>query len=837
MSDLNISILSRILSSYLQEHSEEAELVREVMGAADGDGQANEEDNVLSEPEAQRYIGRQQEAARTVRQRLNILTSRRDSLVGTLTAAQETLRRANAPEELINLLPGIAGQDQDAENLSLPELQNAIQQLEQMAQEGERLSSSGFLQQVETLLANCRRLERANPEAFLPETEAAQRAPIDLNFLKYLEEGDWQQIDSLDNMIRNRSDRRPDLGNVQVRFYLAVLTLLQTAGIDWHNRQANWTLSFENVQAALREVPRENGEGPASPELELAGVRYAADRIQQDLGRLQGQRLRAHPERTALGLSFLPLINGRPQVFAQFPSLDLALDQAGEDGILTLPELARGLRHMYIPHVETMPDPAQVMEELRLLVTAQTPAAPAADPVARSGDPFVREVSRLVLDDLRRMREGFTERDTQLVTQMPMDHLVDGVSWLVTLGGNTTGGDTYEDVQRGFAELADMRRGRALESLRRLIEHPERTAGFQAWLARRSGPAAQVNIPNALAYLATQDSAAAAMLNGPFFQATRLWNIRQIQDQNAQARAWLSLASDLRGGYRGDGVASWVHSVPNLAFARAILHALRRQPSDTNIRREARIAFQDSMGYHITDDAGNELPGIRNGPNGELGLWIPDWFRNYPDEAIASAPMDAVLLGASLYTGYSAFGFGRSLLTATGRRAFLVSLGEFAGVRATGLATASGEATALSQTWLGRAIASPISRRVAEAQARLETAVTAADQAAARAALARARNVEQILTSPIQALADSGSVGNAVVGAGRVVGRLGSAAAQTRVGRAFNWLLLEGTLSYAIGGLLYYRFLRVTRPALTLDREYRLNLSRGPAEASPARRN
>ncbi|MCC6273794.1 MAG: hypothetical protein IT572_10045 [Deltaproteobacteria bacterium] len=834
MSEINISILSRLLSSYLQERPDVQGVVRNILSAADGDGQANEEDQVLTDIEARRFIERQHDEARTMRQRLSFLTSRRDALVGTLQAAQDTLRRAGAPEPVLNLVRAAAEQDSDRNNLSLPELNEAIRQIEEAARALEQLNGDRFFHQVEDMVRDLRAMEREGTEVLLPETVEAQRAAIDLNFLKSLEEGDWQAIVGLAR--RGARGEEVSAEDVQIRFYMTVLSLLNIAGIDPANRSGDWRLSFENLQAALARIPLQEGERRESPELMMAELRYAADSAQQDLGRIQGQRLLAHPERTDLGVSLRPLIDGRPEIFSSDPRLQLFRDESGEDGILTVPELARSLRHLYRNAGGTPPNPAEILNELRVLVTAQRPETPAADAArARGGDPFIREMNRLVLEDLERMRDGFTERDRQLVDTMEAWDVVQRVgSNIVTLGGLTTGGSTYVELRRGFAELAATRRDSALAELRRWITYPDAPSAFpavpnfQTWLSRRSGAEAQVSIPNAMEYLRRTQPATAAMLDGPFFQATRLWNIRREADADRQARQWLSLANDLRGGYRGEGVTSVIHAVPNLAFSRAILHALRRESTNPETRREARVAFQDSMGYDITDDQGN----VTQGGNGELGLWVPDWFRNYPDEAVATAPSDAVFIGASLYGSGVVFRGFRGLLTAAGRRELMVGLSEFAGVRSTAVvqAAASESLSLNSPGWFGRWMIRGAERRVAAAEAQLTAATTEAELTAARNALSRAQNVHRILTAPLQGLAESGTAGAVAATGLRGMGY---------VLRGAGWLVDQGIPRYAIASQLFTRFARRQRFPLILDREYTVGLPpspRSPESSAPVSR-
>lgn len=829
MSEINISIFSRLLSVYLQETPDVGQMVDNIRAAANGDGQANDEDQVLTDVEARRFIELQREQGRTLRTRLGLLTSRRDALVGTLQAAQETLRRANAPEEILDLIQRAAGQDNDPANLSLPEISEAIRYMEQTAQALERLNGDEFFREVQGLARDLRELEGTGGEILFPEGEAAQRAPVDLNFLKSLEQGDWQAIIGLASRLQR--GERIDPRDVQIRFYMTVLTLINVAGIDPTNRDADWRLTIENIQAAMRENPAEAGENRESPERTLANFRYAADYAQQDLGRLQGEVLLGHPERNDLGVSLFPLFDQHPELFARDPRLQLFRDESGADGILTYPELARSLRHFYYSSGATPPNPSEVMNELRVLVTAHQPETPAADAArARAGDPFIREMNRLVMGDLQHMLDGYTERDRQLVDTMEAWDLVPRVaSNVVTLGGLTTGGETYVEVRQGFAELAATRRTNALSALRRLLEFPDAASGFpaipnfQTWLSRRTGAAAQVSIPNALEYLRSTQPNVAAMLDGPFFHATRLWNIRRETDADRQARLWMGLAADLRSGARGEGVTSVLHSVPNLAFARAILHAVRRETTNPEIRSQARVAFQDSMGEDITDDSGNVVTRGR----GELGLFPVDWFRNYSDESVATIPSDAVFLGATIYAGGSAVRGFTGLMTAAGRRQAMVGLSEFTGIRSTLVvgSTVSESVAANSPGWFGRWLIRGAEGRVAAAEARLSNAVTAAERVEAQQGLARARMVQRVLSAPTltQGLAESGAVGSAVA-TGLRVGSFGARLA----GRAWDRVILPYMIAYAV----FPRIARRQRFAPIFDREFSVELPERRTNAS-----
>ncbi len=142
--------------------------------------------------------------------------------------------------------------------------------------------------------------------------------------------------------------------------------------------------------------------------------------------------------------------------------------------------------------------------------------------------------------------------------------------------------------------------------------------------------------------------------------------------------------------------------------------------------------------------------------------------------------------------------------------------------------TTAGMGTVTSQGLFGRAMSSWVSRRVATAEARVLTATNAAETAAARQALARVRNIQQILTSPVQALADSGTAGSMLVGAGRIL---------NFPLRGLRWVVNDGIFRYGIAQQLYNQYLRPRRPPLVFDREFRLDLSSPASQGGTNRRN
>ncbi|MDL1872495.1 hypothetical protein FBR05_09830 [Deltaproteobacteria bacterium PRO3] len=81
--------------------------------------------------------------------------------------------------------------------------------------------------------------------------------------------------------------------------------------------------------------------------------------------------------------------------------------------------------------------------------------------------------------------------------------------------------------------------------------------------------------------------------------------------------------------------AQELRSLANYEAARAILHSLRRDSGDSGMRLRAQQAWQDSMGYDITDAAGNTIQ-----EGGGTLVWPGDWFRNFSDEEAAGCWID-----------------------------------------------------------------------------------------------------------------------------------------------------------------------------------------------------
>ncbi len=889
MSDIDISLLHRLVQSALAGNVELQAVTLPLMAAADSDGQPNEEDLVLSDAEIQRYVTRLREESRG---NLSVLTRNRDELAGTLSAARTRLSDAHASETVLQYLELAASQDGDAENLSAEEIEMLVTELTQANEQAGQLNAETLISEVNTLLDHLRAMEAEVPEAFLPTDEAARRAPIDLNFLKHLPPTVFAGEDEQSVMLQN---------------------LLQIAGVDINDRDADWSLTFDELQTFINDLPEEARAEFPEAELTMANFRFLALTLREEINAAMGAAVAEGGDAAEHGVSLQALMERRSQI--SDPRVDQLFELAGDDGVLTSLDVERHLRRMEeenpgflqgmlgeAPAAEGTEEQTDLQRATALFLAgaralaadygaeAISPSTDAAGPV-----PFDRNlyISRQVLGDLERMRAGFTHRERQYAEENTIVGTIDFITWVCTLGGALTWigagdaprqseediaefgenilprvGPTYRHLVREFVEMHDRERGEALQELRRLIEHPP------------SDFTGERTIPNALEYFRTHDDDLLPGRNARYyelltdetFQAERLWNIRTERNPRRAEEMWLSLANDLR-----EGTTSWwstgtyAEGVRNLDFARAILHALHRESTDEGMRNRAHHVLQDSLGTDITDDEGNV---VEEG-GGEFGIWPPDWFRNYSDENEDGAASDGVLLVASLATGAGAFSFGRGAMTTAGRSAIGAGFLRFLGIRGTqavvtaGAETAATEATVASSGWFSRHMASWAARRVAAAEAELAAATTEAELAAARQALIRAQGVQRILTSPTmlttaaetvapnatgwwgrivaahppisEALARAAAVTNAETRAAATRALMARASVATLenislrgLGRGLRWMSYEGIVSYGIAGYVFQHAPRHSNHPLIFDREYELSLPEGEAPSARA---
>lgn len=891
MSDIDISLLHRLVQSALAGNPELTAVTLPLMAAADSDGQPNEEDLILSDAELRSYVARTHEESRN---NLSILTRNREDLVGTLTAARTRLTEAHASEILLQYAELAAAQDGDAENLSAEEIEMLVAELTQVNDQAQQLNVETLTAEVHELLGHLRAMEAEIPEAFLPETEEARRTPIDLNFLKHLPPTVFAGEDEQSIMLQN---------------------LLQIAGVDINDRASDWSLSYSELETFIAALPEEARAEFPEAELTMANFRFLALTLREDVNSAIGAAVAEGGDAAEHGVSLQALLERRSQIHD--PRVDQLFELAGADGVLTSLDVERHLQRMEAENPGFLQGmlgevPAEegeaAMTDLQratamFLAGARALAADyGSEAIAASGDALGAEppafdrnlyLSRQVLGDLERMRSGFSHRDQQYAEENTLVGAIDFISWACTLGGALTWigagspprqteeeiaeygedilprvGPTYRHLVRGFVEAHDSERRQALAALRQIIEHPP------------SDFSGERTIPNALEYLRTHeerqlvssgrglDAHATEVVLNPgqnlrfyelltdeIFQAERLWNIRSESDPRQAEEMWYSLAQELREGTQSWwSTGTYSEGVRNLDFARAILHALHRESTDSEMRTRTHHALQDSEGQDITDDEGN----IIEEGGGEFGIWPPDWFRNYSDENVDGAMSDGVLLVASLLVGGGGFSIGRSVMTAGGRTALGAGFLRFLGVRGTQAAVtatadaAAAEATTAGSGWFSRYMASWAARRVATAEAAVASATTEAEVTAARQALLRAQGVQRILTSPTLLTTAAETVApNATGWWGRVVaahppiaeglanaaGGVGTRAVVARatvatlenislrgVGRGLRWVSYEGIVSYGIAGYVFQNAPRHSNHPGIFDREYALNL-------------
>lgn len=945
MSEINISLLRRIVDPLLASNLELQQQLMPIVEAANSDGVANEEDNVLTDEEARVFLERNRAEAAAGR---SILTRNRSALAGSLADARSVLRARGASPELLSLLEMAASQEPDMdasdgedanEMLSSDEIELLVQTYQQQYETlgGERLPGDAvatFMNDVRSAVRDMRALREEVPEAFLPETEAGRRETIDLDFLKELPLTAFFEDTPQAQMLQS---------------------LVAAGGVDLEDRDAHWDLSYEDLSGFVENLPDEaRGELPPLENL-MANLRFTARVMREELSDSIAAAIASGNAADGAGLDLRPLLARRDE-FGDNPYIDLLANIAGPDGILTSPEIVAHIREIEAENPGVVIDPQVFLASATQLVADMTGATAEEASEISAGMAASRDdiLNQRVLDDLSRMREGFTAMDMDYVENDSVFAFANAgmhfFTFAATLGiYHLCDGPSYRDAMRESVEMHDSERGRALQALRNLVERPNRE--FRNWLATRDEDERGVNIPNALeflrsaeerfnaflqtilttrlpeeelnGYIAAWDSGDPAqretipaalreyiwfragygdeeitmgrvvehlhlrgidaprdemrfheLLVGDLFQADRLWEIHNTADRETAEDAWYQFADDLRSGYwvGGEG-GTHLDGINNPAFARAILHGLRRQSPTSEMRSEARIAYQDSTGQDITLDSGEVMPGLFgwtyfNEGGGELGLWPPDWFRNFSDENVGAAINDALLViatwraGGILFRGFTRFMAGGLGAAGRGVVTFLGwNLARTAAAGAVETMAAEGVST-VARDFFTRRLAAWASNNASRAADRLialeATGASRAELAAAREAFSRAERVHQILSAPSQistrsmaaaamehapwmeslatnvtarmtALAEQWSerwllfqnsgIGNAV-GVGIWMTGHGLRGA----GRLLRYMSYEGIVTLGIAGYIYEHVPRHTNQPLVHDREYDLFL-------------
>lgn len=847
MPPIDLSRISRLLPQFLQENQDVAMSALNLATMADSNGQPDAEDAVLNPEEITRFVETMQIQTPALTRGLEVLKSQRLSLMGSVENIRQILTSQQVGEQILSMLPTAAASNGSPEALSLVELDLWTRQLEQNLSDLSRLNVLEVEVGAQNFMRELEKLEREHPENFFPADEAGQRAKVSLHALRWLTPSDWQQIE---NVAPPQENEDPATVTPEVNFCRGLASLVLIGEIDRENPAADWSIDFAKVESRFNTLREQGFQAYATPEQWMADIRYVARQVSERVNDSLAQRILSNPGTTASGISLQPLVNN--PLAAGDARVDFFLEQAGGDGILTRLELQDGLIHYY-GGSDAAPTEEGIIDELKLLITAHTPQATAVEPVN-----FRREMSMLVLEDLRRMQSGFTNRDRQIMVEGGGmfgwgQSLIQGASWTVTLGGRTTGGKLYNDVTRDAVETADSLRQLSLAQLRDLIENP--SLEFQGWLSARGSDPHSGAIPEALAFLRETSPRHYEVLNGQFFQAQRLWDIRNVADAKDQALYWLGFAQQLREGHWNNSHQVASYNLNNLDFARSILNSLSKQSTVPFIRRAADTLYRDSMGWDIMDDDGNVLQET----GGEIGFMPSNWFKNFSDEAVATAPGDIVLMAGSIYAGgapakFFQRGLGRLLpgaaaLRQAGRQAIGEGVGRFFGVRAAQAAEAVevAELRTLGEVgktpgWLGRRVAnaeaevSAARREVnqLQGQVRAAAATEGADTVSLRASLksaekrlveaqqlaSRRQSIQSVLTFPIR-------VGNGAVDLGRELYR-GNRLFRWPA-KAIGWALGPGLMRVGFGLGVYNRLRPVRNDAafqeqMNIVNRYRINL-------------
>ncbi|HKY62858.1 MAG TPA: hypothetical protein VJR29_05500 [bacterium] len=842
MPTIDISRLFRILPSFLQENPELQAQALTLIRIADGNEAPDAEDAELSGEEIRRHVEKARQELQGLNRDWGILNAQRLQLLGPVEQARQTLEALGVGSGVRSQIETAATWEEPARSLSLAEIERLSRELQQVLAENSTLNPLSLELEAQRFVQELSEMEREHPERFFPSGSESQRATLNLEALRWIEPPEWEAILNLPPPRENETEA--EVG-IQERFYRLISTLISVADIDPQQPPGSWSLEFAAVERRFSQLPESVRQAYGDAEHLMAELRYVAHEVSEEINRHLADRILANPDSTVAGISLQPLLDDA-ETLAD-PRAQLFLEEAGPDGVLTRLELGRSLRRHYAA-TDSPPAQEDVLDELKLLITARSPREAGAEPPN-----FRREVSLLVLSDLQRMLDGFTNSDRRIAVEGGGSFgwatpLLDAATWVVSLGGRTTGGQLYSDVLREAVEVNDSRRSHSLARLRDLIERP--SFEFQDWLRARGADPHSGAIPEALEFLRATAPEHAAMLAGPFFQARRIWDIRNMPDAEEQARHWLAFALELRGrndrpftlgnhlyGYHSFGLGSGTVSsiVNNEDYARAILHSLRAESRSPGLRLAADHKYRRSLGYDILDSEGRLVE--RGG--GELGINPALWFRNFSDEAAATAIGDGVLLASSFYGGGFPMRGLRALGSQAGRRALLQGLGRFVGLRAAQTIEFA-EMPLLGQA--GRA-PSWLSRRVAAAETRLGAARTEvarfrerlnaggstdlaelrrglataeAGEFRAQAALDRARNVHRILTMPLRA-------GEAVAELGKAAYR-GSRWVRWPL-QAGGWVLGNGFTRYLFASYLYQQ-IRRPRPEPDLSRfiEYRIGL-------------
>lgn len=765
MSAIDISLLTRVVQSYFMFDPDSASQALPILEAAHQDGNAAS----LSDAETQALLNSALEQTHQVREQMSLLTRNRDHLVGSLRDAQRRMREAGATDGVVEMLERAAGEDEHADQLSEIEVQQFMASVDHELSGLTEPDLNSIRSQVRAVLDSLRNLQAEMPLAFVPEGREAQEASVDLNFLKNLPEsvffGEDEQAQMLQQLIM--------LGHI--------LQTNETTGEPvWQSHEENWDLSWEDMTAAYDHIPEDRRERIAPPEVMMANMRFLAHVFEEGLNQRMGEITSTGGEAGGDSIG-LQILLDHPSEIASDPFVQLLIENAGDDGVLTRIELERlaRLRHE-IDGIDV--DVDAVIFTARRIVAEYSAQFRESETAVAPEVTYTRDqyTSIRMLDALNGMREGFTRTDTEHVEDSSAAWITNAASWVVTLGGLLTSwvdsdqwqsgdfclGPTARHLMRQSVVDHDRERGEALEALRSLITNPPEE--FLHYLEahadrlREQNGSNEPSMANALHYLSHQEDRSHPernrhyyeILTGPTFQADRIWRIYRLQEQGEREEAealWFQLAQDLRDGYWSSH--TYLDHLNNPHFARAILGYLIDTSGDDERHPEWREALDDSTGAVILDPESTDGDALMES-RGDSLLLPTNWFDwggftdgrfalNWSDEQEAEIIGDLALTAIS----YRMAGWGFRAMGGIGSW-----LMESLGLRfATGAVEASGG------TLIQRMFGGTAARMVANAQARVAAATTVAEQRLAARALERAVEFAGMVNSeaPVGAAAEA----------------------------------------------------------------------------------
>ena len=121
-----------------------------------------------------------------------------------------------------------------------------------------------------------------------------------------------------------------------------LLTLTQIAGIDINDRNAEWSMSYEELETFIAALPEEARAEFPNAGIAMANFRFLALTLREDINGIIGEAIAAGGEASEGGVSIRDLSERRSQIHD--PRVDQLFDIAGGDGVLTTLDVERHLQ-------------------------------------------------------------------------------------------------------------------------------------------------------------------------------------------------------------------------------------------------------------------------------------------------------------------------------------------------------------------------------------------------------------------------------------------------------------------------------------------------------------